>query len=62
MRLQLQNDEYIGVGEASIILRVSRPTVYQWLRDGELTTLTIAGRLLLRRDEVEALGAARRAK
>ena len=63
MNITLTTDTYIGIGDASILLGVSRQTVYDWLaaKRYPLTVNIIGKRVLLRRDEVEALGAARRA-
>jgi len=62
--MRLQTDDYLGIGDASILLGVSRQAVYEWLEANRypLTVNIIGKRLLLRRDEVEKLAAQRQAK
>ncbi len=58
MRLEIEN--YIGVGEASIILGSSRTAVYDWIKAGRLNTFIIGKHVLLTRTEVEEFAASRK--
>ena len=49
-----QQQQYIGITEASKILGVSFSTVKNWLAAGQLTGQMVAGRRVVTRESVEA--------
>lgn len=52
-----QADPWVSVLAASKMLRVSRPTVYQMAARKELRHQTVAGRMVVRRADVERMAA-----
>lgn len=45
-------EEYLTVGEAATELKVSRPTIYKWMRAGQLKYYRIGSRIRFRRSEI----------
>lgn len=54
MKPNLKPDEWVSQAEAARIRGVTRQAIARLVQKGRFTPLTIAGRVLLRRTEVEA--------
>jgi excisionase family DNA binding protein len=44
---------YLTIAETAKLLRVSKPTINQWIKDGFLQSHKIGNRVLFKRDEVD---------
>jgi len=52
---QEQNIRAYRIDEAADVLRVSRSSIYNMIRDGRLKSVKIAGRTIIARSEIERL-------
>jgi len=50
-----QHIQAYRIDEAAYVLRISRSSIYNMIRDGRLKSVKIAGRTLILRSEIERL-------
>ena len=52
---ELQSKEILTISETAIFIGVSRPTVYNYLRNGELNSICLGYKTFIRRSDIDAL-------
>jgi excisionase family DNA binding protein len=53
--IRVTTDDLLSIGRAAKVLNVSRRTLYNWVEDNKLVTITLGGILFVPKSEIERL-------